>query len=372
MVSEMIKVRALRTQQGKNTVFSFFLSAGDVLRISDISRIERDSEGELKGLQRKPIQRHIAGIVEYLNQPDVIFPNAIILALDPTVEFKQSRGPLPEGVDDVGDAGIIELPLLEEGKRAAWIVDGQQRSTALAKINNTTLKVPVVGFICPDIETQRQQFILVNKAKPLPRRLIDELLPEIGSPMPSDLSPRRVPSEIVNALTTTEGSPLYGLIKRPSDPEGSTGIIIDSAFIKIAETSLKNYGALAMLKGSNRGQYDLNGMYFIMTSFWSAVKRAFPEAWGLPPTESRLMHSAGIQALGVLMDRMVPRYKQDNDFENNLVVALTKIAPQCAWTEGEWQGIGLRWNEVQSVPRHIRLLAEHLVQIDYIASQEKK
>ena len=34
------------------------------------------------------------------------------------------------------------------------------------------------------------------------------------------------------------------------------------------------------------------------------------------------MHSAGIQAMGVLMDRIVPRIDRDKDFEQNIVVAL--------------------------------------------------
>ena len=43
---------------------------------------------------------------------------------------------------------------------------------------------------------QREQFILVNKAKPLPTRLINELLPETGGiVLPRDLSARKVPSE---------------------------------------------------------------------------------------------------------------------------------------------------------------------------------
>lgn len=369
MTDNLIRIRALRTLQGDNPVYSFFIDGHDIFRIADIQRIGRSDIGELKGFQRKTIQNHIAGIVEYLNQSDVLFPNAIILALDPIVEFKQSRGPVPEGVIQTADPGVLELPILPEGSRAAWIVDGQQRSTALSKAQNVNIKVPVIGFHCKDGDTRRQQFILVNKAKPLPRRLIDELLPEIDAPMPSDLSPRRIPSELVNALANSPDSPFYGLIRRPSDPEGKKGIVIDTALVKVAETSLRNYGALALYKGAGRGVSDVNAMYQTMVAFWGAVRDAFPEAWGLPPTQSRLMHSAGIQALGVLMDRMVPRIQQDRNFQKNIQRALERIKPDCSWTEGEWPSLGMEWNEIQSVPRHIRLLAEHLVQLDYLASR---
>ena len=187
--------------------------------------------------------------VKYLKEDKILFPNAIILALDPIVEFKQSRGPVPEGVINTSDPGVLELPILPDGNRVAWIVDGQQRSTALSKSYNPTLNVHVIGFHCPDIETQRAQFILVNKARPLPRNLIDELLPEINSPMPSDLSKRKIPSELVNVLARTKDSPFFGIVKRPSDPVGSNGVITDTALIKVAENSLNNYGALSLYKG---------------------------------------------------------------------------------------------------------------------------
>ena len=93
MSTEFIKIRALRTYQGENEVYSFFIDGRDIFKIADITRISRDDAGELKGFQRKSIQNHISGIVEYLHQKDVLFPNAIILAFDPVVEFKQSRGP---------------------------------------------------------------------------------------------------------------------------------------------------------------------------------------------------------------------------------------------------------------------------------------
>ena len=236
MKVQKIKVRSLRSFQNKNAIYSFFIDGRDIFRIADISRISRDDIGELKGFQRKTIQNHISGILAYLNQKDILFPNAIILAFGLKVEFKQSRGPVPDGVVQTSDPGVLELPILPEGKRAAWIVDGQQRSTALHKAQNIDLKVPVIGFHCPDIETQRQQFVLVNKAKPLPRRLIDELLPEIKTPMPSDLTPRKIPSELVNALANTKGSPFYGIIKRPSDPEDKKGVITDTALITLPKT----------------------------------------------------------------------------------------------------------------------------------------
>ena len=81
--SDRIVVRALRTYQGKHTpVFSFFLQGSDITRVADISRISRDDSSHLRGFQRKEIKSHVRSIVNYLNSGPVLFPNAIILALE--------------------------------------------------------------------------------------------------------------------------------------------------------------------------------------------------------------------------------------------------------------------------------------------------
>src|SRR5262245_5106256 len=239
--SKAIAVRALRTKQGDGVnVFSFFIKGADITRVAEISRVARDEHDALKGFQRKEIQNHVKGIVEYLDRGTVLFPNAIILALSPQVEFKQSRGPTPEGIAEIAQIGTLSIPIREEGRRVALIVDGQQRSLALSRTTNTDISVPVVAFISGDIDTQREQFILVNKARPLPVRLINELLPEIGVQLPRDLSIRKIPSELCNLLNRDAKSPLFGLIRRLSQEDSETAVIIDTALIKVMTNSIKN------------------------------------------------------------------------------------------------------------------------------------
>ena len=77
LVSEIV-IRALRTQQGDNlTVYAFFVKGGDIVRVADISRIERSDVESLKGFQRSEIKNHVKGIIDYLNHENVLFPNAI-------------------------------------------------------------------------------------------------------------------------------------------------------------------------------------------------------------------------------------------------------------------------------------------------------
>ncbi len=81
------------------------------------------------------------------------------------------------------------------------------------------------------------------------------------------------------------------------------------------------------------------------------------------------MHSAGIQAMGYLMDRLLARTHGAVDQPKAVLAALRAIRTRCAWTEGSWEGLGLAWDDVQSVPRHIRGLADLLIRFDYEASR---
>jgi DGQHR domain-containing protein len=362
-----IVIRALRTRQGLSLdVYAFFIRGSDIVRVADISRIGRDELEGLKGFQRPEIRTHVRSIVEYLNQGNVLFPNAIILALSPEVHFAASRGTRPSGDEGIAQSGTLTIPIYEEGRRVAWIVDGQQRSLALAQTERKDISVPVVGFVSDSLEVQREQFILVNKAKPLPTRLINELLPETRSVLlPRELSVRRVPAELCGLLNRDPASPFFGLIKRPSDDSRERkSVVTDTAVVNVIKNSMNNpLGALATFRNSSNGRdgVDVEGMYALLLTYWSAVKAVFPDAWGRDPRHSRLMHSAGIEGMGVLMDRIYARLQPSADMKS-VESELRKVAPYCRWTKGVWESLGMAWNEVQSTPRDIRRLQNALVQ----------
>ncbi|MGO7753617.1 DGQHR domain-containing protein DpdB [Rhizobium ruizarguesonis] len=358
-----LMVRAVKTQQGDGIdVYAFFLHGSDLTRIADISRIHRD-EKDLKGFQRKEVRSHVNAIVEFLDSGPVLFPNAITLALSTDVTFDLSRGPKPKGLTEVGQSGTLSIPIGEDGHRAAWIVDGQQRSLALAKAKDSRFPVPVIGFVSQDVQVHREQFILVNKVRALDVRLINELLPAVGTLLPKDLAANRLPSELCNLLNRQQKSPFHRLIRRASDTGKEQSVVSDTALIDAIKKNLKGpYGALSQYLASDA--YNPDAMYDALSLYWSAVRDVFSEAWGKQPTESRLMHSAGIKAVGALMDQVMLRADSSATPETEVKEALQRIAPFCAWTEGTWAGLGLQWNEIQGTPQHNRLLADHLMQLD--------
>jgi DGQHR domain-containing protein len=257
------------------------------------------------------------------------------------------------------------MPIRDEGARIAWIVDGQQRSLALAQAKTREIPVPVVGFVSDDVQVQREQFILVNKAKPLPTRLINELLPETGGiVLPRDLAARKIPSELCNLLARDTQSPFHHLIKRLSEKGSKEAVVTDTAVVNMIRYSLNNpLGALAPYKTAGMGPSDIQGMYRLLSTFWNAVKDTFPDAWGKPATQSRLMHSAGIQAMGVLMDRIYGRHVGAPNETQAVRADLVRIAPYCCWVKGTWENLNLAWNEIQNTPRHIKQLTDTLVRL---------
>jgi DGQHR domain-containing protein len=370
---EALVVHALRTEQREGVdTFACFLPGSSIMEIADISRVSRDNQDHLKGFQRKEILSHVKSIVEYLDQGNVIFPNAIILALSPEVTFKQKRGTKNRDVVGDAEAGTLHIPIREEDNRVAWIVDGQQRSLALSKTSNSSFPVPVIAFICHELETQREQFILVNKAKPLPSRLINELLPEVGTLLPRDLSARKLPSEICNTLNRDPNSPFHKMIRRMSD-EHKHAVITDSAIEKAIQKNLRPpFGALNQYKGLGTEPSDIDGMYRVLIMYWRAVKDTFPDAWGKPPTKSRLMHSAGLRSMGTLMDQIMMRADGMSDPDAEIRAALKRLKPHCRWLEGTWEDLGWRWNEIQSTTSHINKLSDCLGRLDRRLTREAK
>lgn len=360
-----ISRRALRVPQtGAYPLYLFSLTAEEILRIADISRVTRDDSGELIGYQRPEVRRHIQEIVDYLDSDEVIFPNPIILALSSEVRFTQSRG--PNVCDGLASGGTLEIPLPVNGDaKPGWIVDGQQRALALAQIRRKDLPVPVNAFIADSVDVQREQFLRINNTRPLPRGLVTELLPAVKTPLPARLSLRRTPSALCDLLNRDPDSPFYGLIKRSSTPkeERRSAPVADNSVINMLQESLTSpSGCLFPYRNISSGETDFDGLWTALLLYWTAVSEVFADAWGKPAAKSRLMGGVGIRAMGRLMDRLLASVNPRTPQAAAQVRAdLDRIAPHCRWTSGTWEALGLRWNEVQNVPRHINELSSFLV-----------
>lgn len=358
--------RALRLAQNPQVpLYLFALAAEEVELIADVARIARDDLGKLIGYQRPEKRNHVKQILDYLDSGEVLFPNGLILALPTTVHFKSSRGPATN--DGLATAGTLEIPLPTEpgDPRPAWIVDGQQRSLALARTKNRRLAIPIAGFVADGIEQQRDQFLRVNTVQPLPSALVNELLPEVTTAPSPKLSAKRLPSALVDMLNRDPDSPFHRIIKRASTDASArkSAVVTDTSLVKALEESLESpSGSLFPYRNLAANVTDTAGIRDVLLTYWTAVRETFPHAWGLPPARSRLMHGVGIRSMSRLMDRIMvnvdiasPSVSDDTRRE------VARIAPRCHWTSGTWEELSLPWNELQNTPRHISTLSNYLI-----------
>jgi DGQHR domain-containing protein len=349
-----LELPALEIRQGKNRrLYSFAVDGKKLHDFCTVSRVSRhDGEG-LSGYQRPEVVSHITQIKDYLESENPLLPNAIVVAFNPTVQFRPASGSKP-GISRMGTLVIPVDPDCPDSDKPGWIVDGQQRSAALRDARIDSFPVCVVGFVADGYEEQRQQFILVNATKPLPKGLIYELLPSTEGKLPLALARRRLPSLIAERLNYDQGSPLEGMIRTPTN---GIGVIADNSILKMLENSLTD-GVLYNFE-------DIDDQLEVLKEFWHGVKRTFPAAWGKLPRLSRLMHGAGVISMGFLMDTIADRHRKQRKLTSKLFQQeLEPLRKVCRWTEGYWDlgnGESLKWNELQNVPRHIQMLSNYLM-----------
>lgn len=359
--ASVLSRRALRIMQGTEApVYIFSLTAREILQVAEISRVGRGDHSELIGYQRPEVRQHVKEITDYLDGDDVLFPNPIILALPSSVKWTSSRG--PNVSDGISASGMIEIPL--GGGKPGWIVDGQQRALALSRARRQDFPVPVNAFITDSVDVQRDQFLRINNTRPLPRGLVTELLPKVGSPLPPRLSLRQLPSALCDLLNAKEDSPFRGLIKRASTSSGDrkAAVVTDTSLVAALQESLQPAGCLFQYRNLSSGETDSTRIWLTLVTYWTAVRDTFPEAWGKSPAKSRLMHGAGIRAMGRLMDRVMSVVDPSQpEVAEAVRKDLSLLSPYCHWTDGKWEELRMNWDEVQSVPRHINELSNYLI-----------
>jgi len=340
---QMKFVAVVAEQSTDHKVVTIAARASDVLRFSSIDRISRDSQGELSGFQRPQVAAHIREIQDYLEKPDSVLPNAIVVAFTEGV-----------ALEELGN-GIAHLSIDVSNGPSGLVVDGQQRLTALSSVERD-FQVFVSVLICKDEAELRRQFVLINNTKPLPKSLIYELLPTVDD-LPARLSRRSTAADLTARLNFDKSSSLREKIKQHTCPEG---VIADTIVQKLLMESLSN-GVLRDLIRQKNGETKC---VRLISNFFEAVKRVFPVDWhGHTPKTSRLLHGAGIQALGDVMEVLAARL--DARTVDEFAEGLGCLVGKTAWTSGEWElgGEVRQWNSLQNINRDVALLKHYLVSV---------
>ena len=356
-----LTVPAFEVKQSKGKrIYLFAVDAKKIPNLAAVSRVKRDADARLVGYQRPEVARHIAGIREYLESEAPMMPNGIVVCFDKRVKFEALKGEGASTNTKRQRLGLLHIPMVKPGeKKPGLIVDGQQRTAAIREAKISAFPIAVSAFITDDAKEQTEQFILVNSAKPLPKGLLNELSPYTETLLPSDLHKRRTAARLLERLNHDEDSPLYKMIRTPTSP---TGVIRDNSVLRMLDASLSD-GALAKyeVKGGVRA---FETMVVLLKRFWGAVAETWPEAWGLPPRRSRLMHGAGVIAVGNLMDHIVAGYPRRERVPRRqyFVDRLVQMQPVCAWTSGSWRFPAgpIAWNGFQNTNQDVDRLREYL------------
>ena len=337
---------AIRAKQADDhDVFSFAATPQEVLAFSEIERVGRQDDGQLKGFQRHQIASHIKEIRDYFKRDDALLPNAVIIAFIDGIRATE-RG-----------RGVVDIEIDATKMKPGFVVDGQQRLTALSGIDKPGFQVFVSVLVCKDYNELRQQFVLINNTRPLPKTLIYELLPTVEG-LPERFTSRKFSARVVDRLNFTRGSALFGEIRQHTNPKG---VISDTAMQRFIMNSVSDGAIREFIRLDD---YE-DRAYNLVNEFFEAIRLVFGSEWtGMSPRTSRLKHGAGIVAMGFVMEIL---YAQEGamtrkKFEDGLRL----IKPFTAWTSGQWTFSAediCPWNGIQNTPSDIDVLANHLVRL---------
>lgn len=333
------------TQSTEHFVMCFTATASEIWSIATIERIARNGDGHLSGFQRPQIASHIQEIKDYLKRDDAVLPNPIVVAFTDNVSIRHIS------------EEIVEVSINTQNGPPGLIVDGQQRLSALSLIPEKNFKVFVSALLCKDDAELRRQFILINNTKPLPKSLIYELLPTVEG-LPHRFSSRSFAADLASRLTYDSTSSLKGLIHQHTNP---SGIISDTAIQKVIMNSIHD----GILREFMRNPDGPDKSFNLISDFYRAVSLVFREAWvDRKPKNSRLVHGAGIVAMGYVME--VLALSQGSRTWEEFQKGLAPVVGKTAWTDGTWDfspGDQRAWNAIQNTPADIMTLAHYLMRV---------
>lgn len=337
---------AIRAAQSpEHLVMCFTATSAEIQSFATIERIARDEDGRLSGFQRPQIASHIQEIKDYLKREDAVLPNPIVVAFTDNVTIK-----------DIS-ADVVQVTINTQNGPPGLVVDGQQRLSALSLLPEKNFKVFVSALICRSDEELRRQFILINNTKPLPKSLIYELLPTVEG-LPHRFSSRSFAADLASRLTYDSASSLKGLIHQHTNP---SGIISDTAIQKVIMNSIHD----GILREFMRNPEGPDKSFQLISDFYRAVSLVFREAWdGRKPKNSRLVHGAGIVAMGYVME--VLALSQGSRTWEEFQKGLAPVVGKTAWTDGTWNfspGDQRAWNAIQNTPADIMTLAHYLMRV---------
>ena len=360
---EFMEFHATRQKVKNFELFSFPIEGKKIFDIATVSHLRRGEDGDTEGFQRPEVRAHIRNIAEYIENPDSMIPNAIVLAIyDSNFSFTK----IDTQSNAYGDAGIIKIPVhINSETRACLIIDGQQRSKAIEKAKVSTFPIMVCAFHTDDEEVMKEHFYKLNLSKNLPPNLIASLLP--GIPLANigeAMKPAAMAATLVEHLWKDVQSPFYSMINTPLY---KGGVISLNSIKKPIEELIKDSNNFIGMNTSSAGIIDKKLILKDIYNYWEAVSLVFSHAWNIKSTESRLMHGVGLWAMFMLMPKVIEKCHDEHPGVEEIITHLGLIAPYCHWTaeDGDWEnvdsfGLNITWNGFENTASGKTLISKYI------------
>lgn len=217
-----ITIPALRTKFNNFNIYTFIMNPKELLEVAYVARRERKDE---RYYQRTIDKKRLSKISSYIEKGGM-FPNNIILGLDPSLKIKFHSEEEKYNSRDWPylniASGILEFP---REYRSCWIIDGQHRLYSFVNLKDERyFNMSITAFEGLSLEGQRKFFLDINKNQ---KPVDPDLLWDLSGDVPSD--PDGIISNVVKKLNTDLSCVLFHQIYYPS-----TGIRDRKEKIKIS------------------------------------------------------------------------------------------------------------------------------------------
>ena len=296
---KVLRRRALCIEQTKSgPLYLFTLRADEIFEVAEVDAHQPFS---IERADRLPARRGPAARRGHPRVPRrrrVLFPNAIILALTPSVRFRRSRdrrtttaSPWP---------AMLEIPLPASGGEAGL---DRRRPAARPRARRSGARdfpVPVSAFVADTVESATRPVPADQQRQAAAARARHRTLPRSRSRCRARSRRKQVPSALCDLLNTRADSPFYGLIRRASTPRGQRrgGHRHEHHRDARGEPDVAVGMPVPVPQPRHRRDRLRADLVALLVVYWTARAGHVPRRVGQAAEQSRLMHGVGIRAMG--------------------------------------------------------------------------
>lgn len=289
-----LKFPAVQVEQPGGTFYVLTMPSNVLERIAYVSVRARENP---EGVQRYLSEKRVREVRDFVNAPEALLANNIIVNLSGEARFARSNGL----------HGVLHIP---DRPGEAMVIDGQHRLFGFRE-SPAQLELTVSAFIGLALHKQAKLFRDINtQQKGIPTSLAYDLLDLTKDAEFVDLRSH----EIVKRLNEEPDSPWYQSIKMQGV---GAGLVTQGAFIERLKTHVGSNGSI--------GYLDAEPQYQAICNYWRAVKEVQSDAWGA--RGYLLTKTLGFSALMDVFSRVAEKCLESRNFKvSNLKQILSPLA----------------------------------------------